>query len=186
MVSLTALWVPIVLSAVVVFIVSSILHMALPYHRSDYGKLPNEDEVLEAMRSAGVARGSYMFPHCPSPKDASTPEMQEKFNHGPVGIMMVLPPGQPAMGKYLGMWFVFCLLVSFFVAYLTGRTLDAGVDYLLVFRVAGTAAFLAYGLGQLMDSIWKAQPWIVTVKHVFDGLVYALFTAGVYGWLWPR
>jgi hypothetical protein len=90
------------------------------------------------------------------------------------------------MGKYLGQWFAFCLVISVFVAYLTGRTVSAGTEYLSVFRVAGTAAFLAYGMADPVDSIWKGQPWGVTVKHMIDGLVYALLTAGTFGWLWPR
>jgi hypothetical protein len=90
------------------------------------------------------------------------------------------------MGKYLGLWFVYCVVIGIFVAYLTGRTLGAGTDYLQVFRVAGTAAFLGYALAQVQDLIWKGQTWGVTFKHVFDGLIYGLLTAGTFGWLWPR
>jgi hypothetical protein len=100
--------------------------------------------------------------------------------------MHVIPSGPPAMPKYLAMWFAFCVLVSFLVAYLTGRTLATGASYLAVFRVAGTTAFLAYAIGGIQDSIWRAQLWSTTIKHVVDGLVYALLTAGVFGWLWPR
>src|SRR5882724_9581192 len=64
MVSLTALWLPILLSAIIVFVASSILHMVLPYHRSDYQRLPDEDRLLSAMRAAGVKRGMYHFPFC--------------------------------------------------------------------------------------------------------------------------
>jgi hypothetical protein len=45
---------------------------------------------------------------------------------------------------------------------------------------------MAYGLGNLSNSIWKGQPWSMTIKEVIDGLVYALLTAGTFGWLWPR
>ena len=90
------------------------------------------------------------------------------------------------MPKFLAMWFVYCLIVGFFVAYLTGRTLAAGTHSLQVLRVAGTAAFMAYGIGQLSNGIWKGQTWGMTIKEVIDGLVYALLTAGMFGWLWPR
>jgi hypothetical protein len=186
MVTIVSLWLPIVVSAVVVFIGSSIMHMVLTHHRNDTGKLPNEDALLEAMRKEGVRPGYYAFPRPPSQKDMCTPEMVEKYNKGPVGVMAVIPNGTPAMGKYLGQWFAFCLVISVFVAYLTGRTVSAGTEYLSVFRVAGTAAFLAYGMADPVDSIWKGQPWGVTVKHMIDGLVYALLTAGTFGWLWPR
>jgi hypothetical protein len=185
MVSVTALWIPILLSAVIVFVASSIMHMVLPYHRSDYKQLPDEDKVLATLRAAGVKRAVYVFPFC-THKDMKSPAVVEKQKQGPVGTMTVFPSGPVNMGKYLVMWFVFCVIVGFFTAYLTGRTVPFGAHYLKVFRVAGTAAFMAYGVGQLNDSIWKGQPWSNTIKHVFDGLVFGLLTAGTFGWLWPR
>ena len=185
MVSLTVLWLPIVLSAVIVFVASSIMHMLLPYHKSDYRQLPDEDKLLAVLRAAGLKPGLYHFPYC-SHKDMKSPAVMEKFKQGPVGMLTLFPSGPPAMPKFLGMWFAYCLVIGFFVAYLTGRTVAPGANYLAVFRVAGTAAFLAYGLGNLSNGIWKGQPWGVTLKEVIDGLVYALLTAGTFGWLWPR
>lgn len=185
MVPLTALWLPILLSAVIVFVASSILHMVLPYHHHDYRQLPEEDKLRAAMREAGVKRGTYAFPFS-TPKEMKSPAMIEKYNQGPVGTMTVIPNGPPAMPKYLVMWFVFCLIISYFVAYLTGRTVAPGADYLAVFRVAGTAGFLAYGLANLRNSIWKGEPWSMSIKEVIDGLIYGLLTAGTFGWLWPH
>ncbi len=185
MVPLAALWLPIVLSAVIVFIASSIMHMLLPYHQSDCHQLPDENKLLAELRAAGLKRGFYMFPYG-SHKEMKSPAMVEKYKQGPVGMMTVVPNGPPAMGKYLGFWFAYCLIIGFFTAYLTAHTVALGVNYLIVFRVAGTAAFMAYGLGQLSNGIWKAQPWGITIKEVIDGLVYGLLTAGTFGWLWPR
>ena len=185
MVPLSALWLPIVLSAVIVFVASSIMHMLLPYHKGDYRQIPDEDKVLPVLRGVGLKRGLYVFPFC-THKDMKSPEIQEKYKQGPVGMMTVFPSGPPVMPKFLGLWFAFCLIVGFFVAYLTGHTVAAGAHYLRVFRVAGTAAFLAYGLGHLSDGIWKGQTWSFTIKEVIDGLIYGLLTAGTFGWLWPR
>lgn len=185
MVSLTALWLPIVLSAVIVFVGSSIIHMVLPYHRSDYQRLPDEDNLRAALRGAGLKPGLYHFPFC-SHTEMNSPAAQEKYKQGPVGIMTVLPTGPIKMSKYLGQWFVYCLIISYFVAYLAGRTLAPGTHYLSVFRVASVTAFLAYGLGHLSNGIWKGQPWSVTIKEVVDGLIYGLLTGGTFGWLWPR
>ncbi len=185
MVPLSALWLPIVLSAVIVFVVSSIMHMVLPYHKGDYQKLPDEDKVLPALRAAGLTRGLYIFPFA----DHSTmksPEVVEKYKQGPVGMVTIFPSGPPVMPKFLGLWFGYCLIVGFFVAYLAAHTVAQGTYYLAVFRVVGTAAFLAYGLGNMSNSIWKGQTWSMTIKEVIDGLVYALLTAGTFGWLWPR
>lgn len=185
MVSLAALWLPIVLSAVIVFIASSVIHMLLTYHRSDYHQLPDEDKVLAVLRSAGLKRGLYIFPFC-THKEMKSPALIEKYKQGPVGFLNILPNGTPAMPKFLIQWFVFCLLVGFFVAYLAGHVLAPGTSYPAVFRVVGTTAFLAYGLGRLSDGIWKGQTWSATIKEVIDGLIYGLLTAGTFGWLWPR
>ena len=186
MVPLTALWLPILVSAVIVFVASSIIHMVLPIHKSDYRKLPEEDKVLDALRAAGVTPGRiYHFPFC-THKDMKSPEAVARFKRGPVGLLTVIPSGPPAMGKYLTQWFLYCVLIGVFVAYLTGRTRSAGTEYLEIFRVAGTTAFLGYAVAQIQDSIWKGQPWGVTLKHTFDGLIYALLTAGTFGWLWPK
>ena len=185
MVPLAALWLPILLSAVIVFVASSIIHMVLPYHRSEYHQLPDEENLLATLRGAGLKRGFYNFPFC-THKDMKSPAVLEKFKQGPVGFITVYPPGPPNMGKFLGLWFGYCLVIGLFVAYLTAHTVAPGALYPAVFRVVGTAAFLAYGLGNLSNSIWKGQPWSMTLKESFDGLIYALLTAGTFGWLWPR
>ena len=182
---LSALWLPILLSAVIVFVASSIMHMVLPYHKGDYRQLPEEDKAMAALRPLGLTRGLYVFPFC-THKDMKSPALQEKYKQGPVGMLTVFPSAPPVMPKFLGQWFVYCLVIGFFVAYLTAHTVLPGAHYLVVFRIAGTAAFLAYGLANISNGIWKGQPWSMVFKEVFDGLIYGLLTAGTFGWLWPR
>ena len=182
---LAALWLPILLSAVIVFVASSIMHTVLTYHRSDYKQLPEEDKLLAALRSGKLQRGMYVFPYC-LPKEMKTPAVQEKYKQGPVGFMTVFHNGLPVLPKFLAQWFVYCLIVSFMTAYLAFHTVAHGAHYLAVFRVAGTVAFMAYGVSQLSGAIWKGQTWSYTIKEFVDGVVYGLLTAGVFGWLWPR
>lgn len=182
---LSALWLPIVLSAVIVFVASSIMHMALKYHHSDYKQLPDEDRALGALRGVGLHQGLYIFPFG-THQTMKSPEMQEKYRQGPVGMITVFPTGAPVIPKFMAMWFVYCLIIGFFVAYLAYHTISAGSNYLVVFRVVGTAAFLAYGMGSISNGIWKGQPWSMVIKEVVDGLIYGLLTAGTFGWLWPR
>jgi len=186
MVPIVHLWLPILLSAVIVFVASSLIHMVVPIHRSDYRELPDEDKVLEALRSAGATPGRmYIFPFTTHDK-MKAPEMIEKFKRGPVGAITMRPSGAPNMGKFLVQWFLYCVVVGIFTAYLTGRTRLPGTQYLEIFRVAGTTAFLGYSMALIQDAIWKGEDWVVTMKHVADGLIYGLLTAGTFGWLWPR
>jgi hypothetical protein len=180
-----SLWLPIVLSAVIVFIASSILHMVLPYHKSDYQKLPDEDKLLPVLRAANLKRGLYVFPFC-TQKEMKSPAMIEKYNQGPVGMMTILHNGPPAMGKFLGLWFAYCLVVSLIVADLAAHTVYPFETQRHIFRVVGVSAFLAYGMGNIVNSIWKGQTWSMTIKEVIDGLIYAVLTAATFAWLWPR
>jgi hypothetical protein len=186
MVHIHTLWLPILLSAVIVFVASFIIHMVLPFHKSDYRKLPDEAKVLDSLRTSGVTAGRvYVFPFT-THKEMKAPETVEKFKRGPIGLLTIRPSGAPNMGKFLGQWFVYCVVVGIFTAYLTGRTQPPGTQYLEVFRIAGTAAFAGYSLALIQNAIWKGETWGVTFKHLIDGVIYGLLTAGTFGWLWPR
>jgi hypothetical protein len=185
MTTLAALWLPILAAAVAVFIVSSIIHMVLPIHASDYRKLPDEESVLDAMRRTGVQPGQFMFPCPASMQDMATPEMQAKFQRGPVGSLIVRPSGPMRMGAALLQWFFYCILVGVFVAYLTGLATAPGAAASHVFRVTATVALLGYAFWSIHDSIWKGLAWSTTAKFVFDGVAYALVTGAVFAWLWP-
>lgn len=186
MVSLTQLWLPILLGAVAVFVASSLVHMVLTWHKTDFARLPNEDEVRAAIRKGAPAPGAYMTPWCAEMKDLGTAEMQARFTEGPVAFVFVRPNGPPAMGPALGQWFVLNVVVAFFTAYLCSRLLPAETAYLQVFRVAGTVTFLSYGIGAISDGIWGGRPWSVVAKHVADALIYAGVSGGVFGALWPN
>jgi hypothetical protein len=186
MVPVLSLWLPIILSAVFVYVASSIIHMVLPYHRNDMRKLPREDEVAEALRRFDIPPGDYAMPRPDSMKDMKTPEFGEKMKAGPVAIMTFVPPGPPKMGTNLVLWFIYCVVVSIFAAYVTGHALPPGAGYRGVFRFAGCTAFACYSMALLQDSIWYYRNWGTTFKSVFDGLIYGLLTAGTFGWLWPH
>lgn len=186
MVPILALWAPILVSAVIVFVASSIMHMVLPFHRSDYGKIQHEDDVMEAMRKAGVTPGDYLLPHSSSHAAMKDPAFVDKMAKGPVAMMTVMPSGRPAMGAQFVQWFVFCVVVGVFAAYIAGRALPPGGHYLAVFRFAGATAFIGYSLALWENSIWFKRAWSTTLKSTLDGLVYGLLTAGTFGWLWPR
>jgi hypothetical protein len=186
MVPVPSLLVPILLSAVIVFVVSSLIHMVLGYHAGDWKRLPKEDEVQAALRPFNLAPGDYMLP-CPGSRAAlKDPAHLDRMTKGPVVVMTVFPSGPPAMGTSLVLWFLYAVLVGVFAAYIAGRALGPGAHYLQVFRFVGTAAFMGYSFALLQNSIWYRRNWGATARSSFDGFVYALLTAGTFGWLWPR
>ncbi len=186
MTALDMLWLPILLSSVLVFLVSSVIHMVLPWHKRDYPKAPNEDQVMDALRPFAIPPGDYMIPRVSSMKEMSSPEFTEKMKKGPVMILTVLPNGPASMGKNLVLWFLYSVVVGFLAAYVAGRALPAGADYLHVFRFVGVTAFIGYAVALWQMSIWYHRALSTTIKSTVDGLIYALLTAGTFGWLWPR
>jgi hypothetical protein len=186
MVPVMSLWLPILVSAIFVFISSYIMHSVLPYHKSDYRGLPDEQKIMDFLRGFNLTPGEYHFPRPQSMKDMGSPEFREKFAKGPVAMMTVLPNASMGMARNLIQWFVYSLVVGIFAAYVAGRALEPGAYYLSVFRFVGTTAFLGYGLALAQESIWYGKPWSTTAKNLFDALVYALLTAGTFGWLWPE
>ncbi len=185
MTGLTSLWVPILVSAVFVFVASSILHMVTPWHKGDYRALPDEAKVLEAFRAWGVPPGDYMAPRPSSQADMRSPAFKEKMQKGPVLILTVIPGGG-SMASSLAMWFVYTLAIGVFAAYIAGRALPPGAHYLQVFRFAGATAFLGYSAALWQSSIWYKRSWLTTFKLTVDGLLFGMLTAGTFGWLWPR
>ena len=186
MVPILSLGIPILLSAVIVFVASSIIHMVLPYHRSDLLKFPKEDEILDAVRRLNAPPGDYCVPYAGSPAAMKNPEFIEKMTKGPVLLMTLAPGAPPSMGTSLFLWFLYSVVVSFFSAYMAGRALAPGAHYLAVFRFVGCASFMGYSLALLQNSIWYKRNWGATLKSIFDGLIYGLLTAGTFGWLWPH
>jgi len=184
MVSLTALWLPILLSAVACFIASSIIHMFLPYHRSDYKKAPTEDAIMDDLRKANLAPGDYLIPHPGSPEHMKSEEYKTKVNRGPV-VMLTVMTGFFAMGKRFTQWFLFLLFVGFFAACAAAPLLHPGAGHKVVFHTIGLIAFAAYGLALWPLSIWYNRSWATTIKSNVDALIYAVVTGLIFAWLWP-
>jgi len=186
MVPLSALWLPILLSSVIVFVVSSIIHTVLPWHKNDYRRLPNEDKVLDALRPFGIAPGDYLAPKPESAQEMRSAAFLEKRARGPVIAVTVFPNGPASMAPMLVQWFLYSVVIGALAGYVTGRALPAGSDYLRVFRFAGTTAFIAYSVALWQASIWFRRSWGTTIRGTIDGLLYGLLTAGTFGWLWPH
>ena len=185
MITLTQLWMPIVGSAIAVFVLSSLVHMVLKWHNSDYRKLANEDEVRAAIRASHAAPGQYAVPHCLDMAAMKAPEQVQKFNDGPVGLIVLKASGQPQMGPALGLWFLYTVVIAIFAGYLASRAVPAGAAFAAVFRVVATVAFLAFTGGSVQNGIWLGKPWSSVAKDLLDGLIYGAAMGAMFGALWP-
>jgi len=114
-VTITGLWLPILVSAVLVFVASSIVHMVLRYHATDWDRLPDEEKARAALK--GLPVGNYRMPHCTSMADLKDEKFVAKITEGPNAAIIAFPSGPPTMGKQLGLWFVYNVLVGIVAAY---------------------------------------------------------------------
>ncbi|HEY8133442.1 MAG TPA: hypothetical protein VII12_16320, partial [Thermoanaerobaculia bacterium] len=186
MTALAALWLPILLSAVFVFIVSSIIHMTPLWHKNDYPAMPNQDQVSSALRSLAIPPGDYVIPRAKDMKEMRTPEFKEKFKTGPVVFMTILANPKMSMTRPLTLWFIYILVTNFLAALVASWTLAPGADREMVFCVMGTTTFLGYVAALWQMSIWYGRALSMTIKSTIDGLIYAAIAAGTFVWLWPR
>jgi hypothetical protein len=186
MLSMTALWLPILLSSILVFFVSSVIHMASPWHKSDYPKLPNEDQVMDALRPLAIAPGDYFMPRPSSMADMKTAEFRAKVERGPRVVMTVMPPATMNMTRELVMWFVYLIVVGIFTAYISAHALPSGAPFSSVVRIAGTVSFIAYAAALWQLSIWYRRAWSITLKATVDSVIYGLITAVTFAYLWPK
>lgn len=185
MVSLTSLWLSIVVAAVFVQIASTLSWMVLRLHRNDWAKLPDEDSVMTALRAQEPGPGEYMFPFAAGPEDWKDEGWKAKFEAGPVGYLTLAKPGDMNIGKNMAIYLAYLLVVQVFVAYVAALSLPLGAGFLDVFQVAGTVAILAFAGAAPPQAIWMSRKWSNIWREIFDGVVYGLVTGAVFGWLWP-
>jgi hypothetical protein len=179
--TIMSLWLPIIVSAVAVFVAGAVIWMAMPWHKNEWQKTPDEEAVRAALKGCGA--GMYTVPNCPDQAQFKNPEMQKKFIEGPQAFITVVPSGLPRMGGKLAMMFAYNVVVAVVCAYMVSRTLAPGADYLAVFRISGNVAFIAYGMAYVQESIWFGRRWSSTAMTFLDALIYGLLTGGVFGWL---
>jgi hypothetical protein len=186
MFGIESIWLPLLVSAVAVFVASSLVHMVLPWHKNDYPRLANEDAVMDALRPLGIPTGEYFMPRPASREALRSPEFLERVNRGPVFILNMMPNGMMPMGKVLGQWFVFLLIVSYFAGNIAYRAITPPAEHHRIFHTVGLSAFMAYAFALWTMSIWYHRPWMTTIKATVDGLIYAAITAEIYVLLWPK
>jgi hypothetical protein len=186
MTALSSLWLPVLLAAVLVFVASSLIHMLLPWHKSDFRKLPDEDRVRDSLRALAIPPGDYMTPCPSSPQEMKSPEFAEKKKQGPNMVFTVMPNGPVSMGASLVQWFVYCAVVGLFAAYVAGRAAPPGAPPMHVFQLTAVTAFIGYSLALWQFSIWYRRSWSTTIKSTVDGAIYALLTAAAFASMWPR
>ncbi len=175
------LWLPILVSGVICFVASSVIWVVIKWHNSDYKQTEREEEVRTALK--GATPGFYVLPYCIDFNEMAKPEVRQKYDDGPIAYITVNPNGMPPMGRNMASMFIYFIVVSTLAAYMVSRTMVPDADYLAVFRIAGTVAFIANGIAVIPESVWFGRPWSMTIKNLVDALVYGLLTGGVFGWL---
>ena len=185
MVSVTALWLPILVATVFVFITSNLIWMVFQLHKKDWKPLPDEEAFREVMNRQELPVAEYSFPFSAGPEDWKSEEWQKKFKEGPVGFLTVMPSGNMNMGKSMACWLAYIVVIQVFIAYLTGLSRPGGAEFMDVFRVAGATGVLGFAGAVAPEAIWLGRRWGNVLRTMRDGILYGLVSAAAFAWLWP-
>lgn len=183
--AIAQLWMPILITAVLIFVTSSLIHMVFKWHNSDYLPLANEDDVRAAIRARSPPPGQYMMPHCVDMKEMGGETMLKKFAEGPVAFLTVRKNGPPAMGPTFAMWFAFTVVVAACAGWLAMSAFAGKANASAAGQMVGFISFLAYGGGSVPLGIWMGKPWSSVAKDLLDALIYGVISGVVFMWLWP-
>lgn len=179
-------WLPILLSAAAVWIVSTIFGMPFLHHKNDWIGLPpvDEDSFMEFLRKSGTRPGNYLFPDFRTREAMESEKVKKALEEGPVGHLSIWQPPLTMGGKLAGA-FVVHLVVSTLIAYLASIVLPTTAESARVFRVVGTAGILAYCFSFIPNAIWFGAYKRTILASIIDGVVYGLITATIFAWRWP-
>jgi len=174
-----------ILGGVVMFIWTSIAHMALPLGEAGLREIPNESAVLGAMQNnIGEQTGLYIFPAPGVGKNATRQEKNEAMKHmgekmatNPSGILMYHAPGRPfRLGKWLGIEFGTELLEAILVLFLLAQTRIASFAGRVGFVLA--AGILAAIATNVSYWNWYGFPCVYTAGYMFIQIV-GFFLVGI-------
>jgi hypothetical protein len=179
-----ALWLPTLVSAVAVFILSSIIHMVVPWHKNDYSRFPDEAAVLDSLRMHNLASGEYMAPRPSSRQDMSSPEFREKVKRGPLVILNIAHGDSVSMGRPLILWFVYVVVISALAGHIAWSINHDDSAY--IFHAVALTALLGYAGALWQQTIWFRKPWLTSFKGTVDGLIYAVVTGMIFVYFWPK
>lgn len=184
MIPLADLWLPILLAAVAVWIVSALAWTLFPHHHRDFDKLPDEAAFCAQLKALNIGPGNYGFPNAADCKGGNKEEMQRRWKEGPIGWLTIMPTPLN-MGRNMILSFLVYLAVSLFIAYAGAITLPRGTGFATVFRVLGAAGVAAYAFASLPHGIWFGSKPRALLMCMLDGIAYGLATGAVFAALWP-
>lgn len=183
---LLSLWLPILLSAVAVWFVSTLFGMPFLHHRDDWVGLPadREDAFMEAVRRIGIGPGNYLVPDFRTRAAMESETVKRAIEQGPIGHLSLWPTPLSMGGKMLGTLLVYGA-ASIVIGYLASLTLPRGAEFGRVFQTVGVAGVLAYCFAFLPSGIWFGAYKRTLIFSIIDGVVYAAITGAIFAWRWP-
>ncbi len=178
---LTALWLPIIIISVVLFVASFVAWVILPHHFGDWKKLEKEQEFMDAVSGLNLPPGNYMYPMTHAKAEQNSDEFRERYMKGPRGVLSTWEV--PNMGVNLGLTLVFFLVTTAIIAYITYAALGPGSDmFMKVLQIAGAIGVLTHASSGVLNAIWFKRR---VIMDVVDGVVYGIIIGLIFALMWP-
>lgn len=179
------LWLPILLSAAAVWLISLVFGMALPHHKQDWIGLSDEDGFMDFIRRNGIKPGNYLFPDFRTREALKSAKVEKALNEGPVGHLSVWRTPVTMGDKMVGA-FIVHLVVATLIAYLTRIALPGAAPFAKVFQIAGTAGILAYSFSFIPNALWFGAYKRTIVASIIDGIICGLVIGVIFAWRWQH
>lgn len=179
--SVTELWLPILLAGVATHIASTIAWTVLPHHKPEWKGLgDDEDGLQDWIAGREIPAGQYLFPFASGMKEADCDAIKEKQQK--CRGMLLLYQRPVNMGAAIGKTLAFFLVAAFMIGYLAAFSVPSGASFWHVFRFVSTAGILTHCFARFPHVFWFPEK---IAMSLLDGVVYSLITAGVFAALWP-
>ncbi|MGD0190332.1 MAG: hypothetical protein ABSD74_06290 [Rhizomicrobium sp.] len=154
--------------AVLMFLWTSIAHVATPLGQTGFSQIPNEAPVLAAMHdSMGDKPGLYFFPWVDMKAKDAMEQSAAKMKANPSGLLLYHPPGRgiEMMPASMGLEFGKEAITVLIAAFLLAQTVIAGYAARVGFvSLVGVAAALTTNASYW---IWYGFPAAYTLAYGF-------------------
>lgn len=178
--SLSDLWLPILLAGLATHILSTLFWMVFPHHKPEWKRVPVEDDLMDFLQQRQVPADQYMFPFASSGREAGSEQFKAK--QAKCRGMLVLWERPLEMGPAIVKTLLFFLFASFSIGYVATLSLPAGADFARVFRFVTTVGLLTHVYAKFPNVFWFRMR---VATHVMDGIAYAIATGLIFAALWP-
>lgn len=149
------------------------LTWVLPVHSNSIRTINNEEAVVSALKINIEEKGVYTFPGMKQSEDpAVVEEWKQKYEEGPVGMIIYDPEGKSPMNAgQIIIGLIISILSAYFTAWFLSRSTAAASSYLARVAYCGMLGIFISVAVHLVNWNWMDYPIDYTVGWIIDAVI---------------